>query len=126
MAHSYLTEEFRSREKKLHNVTEVKWTGLIYMGHFSGIQLFVIPWTVSCKAPLSMGFSRQEYWSGLPCPPPGDFPDPGIEPMSLMSPALAGGFFTTSATWEATIYESKVYVTVEKLLNLSESQFLDL
>ena len=96
------------------------------MSHFSGIQLFVTPWTVSCQAPLSMGFSRQEYWTKLPFPPPGDLPDPGIEPMSLMSPALAGGFFTTSATWEATIYESEVYVTVEKLLNLSESQFLDL
>ena len=47
-----------------------------------------------------MEFSRQEYWSGLSCPPPGDLPDPGIEPSSLMSPALAGGFFTTSATWE--------------------------
>ena len=56
------------------------------------------PWTVACQAPLSMGFSRQEYWSGLPCPPPGDLPDPGIEPSSLMSPASAGGFFTTSAT----------------------------
>ena len=62
----------------------------------------------------------------MPFPPPGDLPDPGTEPMSLMSPALAGGFFTTSATWEATIYESEVYVTMEKLLNLSESQFLDL
>ena len=48
-----------------------------------------------------MGFSRQEYWSGLPSPPPGDLPNPQIEPTSLMSPALAGGFFTTSATWEA-------------------------
>ena len=48
-----------------------------------------------------MRFSRQEYWSGLPCPPPGDLPDPRIEPMSLMSPALAGGFLTTSTTWEA-------------------------
>ena len=48
-----------------------------------------------------MGFSRQEYWSGLSCPPPGDLPDPGIELMSLTSPAMAGGFFTTSATWEA-------------------------
>ena len=47
-----------------------------------------------------MGFSRQEYWSGLPGPPPGDLPDPGTEPQSLMSPALAGGFFTISATWE--------------------------
>ena len=48
-----------------------------------------------------MGFSRQEYWNGLPCPPPGNLPDPGIKLPSLMSPALAGGFFTTSATWEA-------------------------
>ena len=52
----------------------------------------VSPWTVARQAPLSTGFSRQEYWSGLPCPPPGDLPDPGIEPGS---PALAGGFFTT-------------------------------
>jgi hypothetical protein len=48
-----------------------------------------------------MGFSRQDYWSGLPCPPPGDLPDPGIEPASLMSLALAGGFFTTREAWEA-------------------------
>ena len=48
-----------------------------------------------------MEFSRQDYWSELPWPPPGAFPDPGIEPTSLTSPALAGGFFTTSATWEA-------------------------
>ena len=50
-----------------------------------------------------MGFSRQEYWSGLPCPPPGNLPDPGIEPLSPVSPALAGGFFTTSTTREAPI-----------------------
>ena len=53
------------------------------------------------QATLSMGFSRQEYWNRLPCPLPGDFPDLGIEPKSLMSPALAGRFFTTRATWEA-------------------------
>ena len=58
-------------------------------------------WTVALQASVSMGLSRQEYWSGLPCPPPGDLPDPGIKPTSLMSPALAGRFFTTSATWEA-------------------------
>ena len=51
-----------------------------------------------------MGFSRQEYWSGLPCPPPGDLLDPGIEPRSLTSPALASRFFTTSTTWEAQYY----------------------
>ena len=58
------------------------------------------PWTAAHQAPLSMGFSRQEYWSGLPFPPPEDLPDPGIEPASLVSPELAGGFFTTSASWE--------------------------
>ena len=47
-----------------------------------------------------MVFSRQEYWSGLPCPPPGDLTNPGMDPDSLISPALAGGFFTTSAAWE--------------------------
>ena len=52
---------------------------------------------------LSIVFSKQEYWSGLPCPPPGDLPDSGIEPKSLMSPALAGGFFTSSVTWEALV-----------------------
>ena len=59
------------------------------------------PWTVARRAPLSMEFSRQEYWTRLPFPFPGDLPDPGIKPKSLMSPALAGRFFTTSATWEA-------------------------
>ena len=53
------------------------------------------------QAPVSMGFSRQEYWSGLPCPPPGDLLNPGIKPLSLTSPALAVRFFTTSATQEA-------------------------
>ena len=51
------------------------------------------PWSIACQAPLSMGFSRQEDWSGLPCPPPGNFPDPVIEPTSFTSPALVGGFF---------------------------------
>ena len=59
-------------------------------------------WTEAHQVPLSMGFSRQEYWGGLPFPSLGDLPDPGIEPMSLASPALASGFFATSATWEAT------------------------
>ena len=60
-------------------------------------------WTVACQAPLSMDFSRQEYWSGLPFPSPGNLSEPGIEPASLKSPALAGEFFTTSTTWEAII-----------------------
>ena len=61
----------------------------------------VTPWTVAHQASLSMEFFRQEYWSGLPFPPSRDLPDPGIKPTSLESPALAGRFFTTCATWEA-------------------------
>ena len=68
---------------------------------FSCVWLFVTLWTVARQASLFVGFSRQEYWSGLPCPPPGALPNPGTEPSSLRSPALAGGFFTTRATWEA-------------------------
>ena len=70
-----------------------------------------------------MGFSRQEYWSGLPCPPPGDLPDPGIEPVSLMSPALASGFFITSATWEAHLLYTRhcIWCLISKYLhNISQ------
>ena len=65
------------------------------LSRFYHVQLFVTFWIVACQAPVSMGFSKQEYWSGLPCPSPGDLPGPGIEPVSLISPALAGRFFTT-------------------------------
>ena len=68
---------------------------------FSHVQLLVTPRTEACQASLSMEFSRREYRSGLPRLSPGDLPNPGTEPTSLMSPALAGRFFTTSATWEA-------------------------
>ena len=67
------------------------------LNHFSHVWLFATPWTVAHQTPLSMGFSRQEHRSGLPCPPLGDLPDPGMEPASLRSPVLAGRFFTTSA-----------------------------
>ena len=67
---------------------------------------FVTPWTIAYQAPLSMGFSRQKYWSGSPCRPPGDLPDPGIKPMSIMSPELAGGFFTSRAIWKALQFSS--------------------
>ena len=74
------------------------------LSHFIHVQLCASPWIIACKAPLS----RKEYWSGLPCPSPGDLPDPGIKSASLgiklaylTSLALAGGFFTPSATWEA-------------------------
>ena len=65
---------------------------------FSSVHLFVTPWTVAWQAPLSMEVTRQDYWSGLPCPPPRDHPDPGIKPVS---PALTGMFFTIRITWEA-------------------------
>ena len=70
----------------------------VYTQSLSHVQFFVAQWTAACQAPLSMRFPRQEYWNGLPFPSPGNLPHPGTEPESLMSPAVAGGFFTTSAT----------------------------
>ena len=71
---------------------------------FSRVRLFVTPWIIACQALLSMGFSRQEYWSGLPFPPPGDLPNLETEPVPLVSPTLAGGFIITSISWEAWSY----------------------
>ena len=68
---------------------------------FSFVQLYVTSWTIAHQGLLSMGYSRQEYWSRLPFLPPGNLPNLGIEPVSLSSPALASSFFTTSVTWEA-------------------------
>ena len=79
------------------------------LSRFSLVQLCATLWTVACQAPLSLGFSRQEYWSRLACPLPGNLSDPGIEPVSLMSPALAIRFFTTCATWEACL---EIYLAV--------------
>ena len=64
----------------------------------SRVQLFAALWTVACQAPLFLEFSKQEYWSELPLPTPGNLPDPGMELTCRASPALAGGFFTTSAS----------------------------
>ena len=84
---------------------QVKITITLYtlcvLSCFSHVQLFIALWIVACQVSLSMEFSWQEYWSGLPCPPSADLHDPGIEPSSFLSPALAGGLFTTSAIWEA-------------------------
>ena len=71
------------------------------LSRFRHVRLFVTPWIVAHQAPLSMGFSRQEYWSGFAMPSSKGSSCPGIKPASLKSPALAGGFFTTSATWKA-------------------------
>ena len=76
------------------------------LSHFSLVQFFETLWTVAHQAPLSMGFSGKEYWSELPCTPPGNHPNPDIQPESL-TPALACEFFSTSATWEAQDYICK-------------------
>ena len=81
----------------------------------SCVPLFVIPWTVAHQDPLPMEFSRQEYWSGLPFPAPGDLPIPGIKPESLASPALAGGFFTNAPPGKA-IYIAVAYVNPKLLI----------
>ena len=67
------------------------------------------PMECSLPTPLSMGFSRQEYWSGLPCPSPGDLPNPEIESASLMSPVLADGFFIIGTTWEVGLRQAIVH-----------------
>ena len=76
-------------------------------------------WTVARQPPLSMGFLKQVYWSGLPCPPPGGLPATGIESMSLMSPALADWFFTASTTWISTLLLSPLSCSKEYLLILN-------
>ena len=93
---------------KAWKLKDGNWLPMIYsylndqfLSCFTCVLLFVTLWTTSHQAPLFMGFSRQEYWSRLPCPPPGYLPDPGIKLASLMSPALARGFFTTSTTCTA-------------------------
>ena len=81
--------------------------GVCVLSCFSRVCLLVTPWTAACQAPLSMGVSRQEYWSGLPCSPPEDLPDPGIKSVSFMSPVLAAGFFPTSTTWKSPVLGGK-------------------
>ena len=71
------------------------------LSHFSHVRLFETLWSIAHEAPLSMGFSRQEYSSGLPCPPPGDLPNSGIKHTPRMFPSLGGGLFTTSSTRKA-------------------------
>ena len=114
----------RARQAMVHTVaksqTRLKWLGMralmnpclisksiilpqLCMCMLSHFRLFVTLWTIAHQSPLSMEFSRQEYWSGLPYSPPGDLPDPGIEPASLKSPALVSVFFTTwRRKWQPT------------------------
>ena len=88
-----------------------------YTHSLSWVRLFMTPWTVTCQAPLSMEFSKQRYWSGLPFLFPGDRPCPGIKPASLISPALAGGFFTTSSAWKAPLQYSTILLYYCTVLN---------
>ena len=101
------------------------------LSSFSSVRLFVTLWTIAHEVLLSVGFSGQGYYSRLPCPPPGDLPNPETEPTSLKSPALTVGFFTTSTSWKAlavlcvntiVLYTSKNFLA--KLLNLSILYFL--
>ena len=73
------------------NGNPLQYWHVCMLGH---VHLFATPWTIAHQTPLSIGFSRQEYWSGLPFPSPGDLSNPGIKTESLVSPALASGFFT--------------------------------
>ena len=81
------------------------------LSHISCVWLFATLWIVTLQAPLSMGLSRQGNWSGFSCPPPGDLPNPGTEPVSLMNLSLASRFLTTSATWEAfALYSYSLFI----------------
>ena len=85
------------------------------MKSLSPVRLFATPWTVAYQASLSMEFSSQEYWSGLPFPSPGDLPDTGIEPASLASPAFVGGFFTAEhqgSPWANSLFLPAYFTSV--------------
>ena len=93
------------------------------LSHFSHVRFFATLWTIVCQAPQNpqMGFSSQESWSGLLCPPPEELPNPGIKPSSLTSLALAGGFFTTDTTWEA--QRVPTYINNIRILVMKKSTF---
>ena len=91
---------------------------------FSHVQLFATLWTLAHQAPLSMGYSRSESWNALPLPSPGDLPNPGMESVSLRSPALTSRRFITSTTWETLMYNRGVFTGVFPALLHSTSQVL--
>ena len=117
-----LAWEGRSRRRNWYFWIKSFIKCLCMLNHISHVQLFVTLWIVAYQAPLSLGFSGQEDWSGLPWPPSGDLPNPGVEPMSLMSPALAVRFFTTSATCEAPPkcdkYSQMLYISLTILFRI--------
>ena len=100
------------------------------LSHFSCVRFFANPWTIAHQAPLSMGFSRQEYYSGLPCPPPGDLADPGIEPASPVTPALQADSLLLSHRGsskyvllsERSQYEKPIYCMIPDLYDILKRQ----
>ena len=129
------SHEYNSNQKTQFNYFMCLWFAWKYpMGVCSNLLMCCVQSLQSCptlcdprdcspQAPLSVGFSRHEYWSGLPFPSPGHLPHPGIEPGSLTCPALAGGFFTTSATWEVQSH-LRTLQNIKKPLGLVLSPFL--
>ena len=93
------------------------------LSHFSCIKLFVTLWTVACQIPLSLGFTKQEHWSGLLCHLPGDLHNPEIEPVSLVPPSLASRFFTSTSTWKAHVLFSQMHLNSKSPWQLLESSF---
>ena len=91
------------------------------LSHFSRFWLFATLWTVAHQAPLSMGFSRQEYWTGLPCPPRGDLPNPEIKPMSSASPALQGHILYHWTPGEAHLYK---YIDINIVISIDTQIFV--
>ena len=96
---------------------DVEYNSLCYTSVAQSCPTLCDLWTVAHHAPLSLGFSRQEYWSALPFPPPGDLPDPGIEPMSPISPALASGYFTTVPNGKLVLY-SRTLVFIHSIYTI--------
>ena len=85
------------------------------LSRFSRVWLFEAPWTVPCQGPLSMGFPEQEYWSGLPCPPLGDLPKPGMEPGSFPAPALLADSFPNEPPGKLNAYTYSEFNSLTKL-----------
>ena len=116
---------FRKSDSLVASMSCVLQCSSLFTGSFSPqspavyeLSFFVMPWTVAYQAPLSMGFSRQEYWNGLPCPPLGGLPNPKIEPASLMSPALTSRFFTTNTTCRPSYLEQHCAILFSLIMHL--------
>ena len=113
-----LTDSQQQKPKILEKLC-IFFSHAIVVQSLSHVWLFAALWTVACQAPLSMGFSRQEYWSELPFPSPGDLPNPGIEPISPTSPALASRFFTTELPGKPNKGHEQLFTALENKVQLS-------